>query len=267
MKEIRAHNIILKAKESGVLSEYLTYLQNVKRLSLNTSYGYYMMTRDLAKFLSHERHNMDCHPSEVVLSNVSTEDMQSITEDEWNSYLEQRKTAQEQIKEYKEAVKQKKKFGDEMDKKISTDFTVSSTSATVNETIRTTKGKTFIYSVSYDKDGNKTEEKIDEYKTMGAKMAKAGVNTILSMAIVFAVLIFISLIIACFKVIGWIQNRKNAKQVDKAKAQLASVETAPQPVEENLVDDLELVAVITAAIAASENASADGLVVRSIIRR
>jgi len=191
----------------------------------------------------------------------------SLSEDEWNSYLEQRKTAQEQIKEYKEAVKQKNKFGDEMDKKISTDFTVSSTSATVNETIRTTKGKTFIYSVSYDKDGNKTEEKIDEYKTMGAKMVKAGINTILSMAIVFCVLIFISLIIACFKVIGWAQNRKNAKQVDKAKAQLASVETAPQPVEENLVDDLELVAVITAAIAASENASADGLVVRSIIRR
>lgn len=90
MKEIRTHDIILKAKESGVLSEYLTCLQNVKRLSLNTSYGYYMMTRDLAKFLSHKRHNMDCHPSEVILSNVSAEDMQSITEDEWNSYFSYR---------------------------------------------------------------------------------------------------------------------------------------------------------------------------------
>ena len=40
----------------------------------------------------------------------------SLSEDEWNSYLEQRKTAKEQIKEYKEAVKQKKKFGDEMEK-------------------------------------------------------------------------------------------------------------------------------------------------------
>ena len=38
------------------------------------------------------------------------------------------------------------------------------------------------------------------------------------------------------------------------------------PVEEDLTDDLELVAVITAAIAASENTSADGLVVRSIRR-
>ena len=47
------------------------------------------------------------------------------------------------------------------------------------------------------------------------------------------------------------------------------VETAPVAVEEeNLVDDLELVAVITAAIAAaSETESADGLVIRSIIRR
>ena len=36
--------------------------------------------------------------------------------------------------------------------------------------------------------------------------------------------------------------------------------------EENLTDDLELVAVITAAIAASEGTSADGLYVRSIKR-
>ena len=36
--------------------------------------------------------------------------------------------------------------------------------------------------------------------------------------------------------------------------------------EEELVDDLELVAVITAAIAAFDNTSADGLVVRSIKR-
>ena len=40
---------------------------------------------------------------------------------------------------------------------------------------------------------------------------------------------------------------------------------APAPVaEEDLTDDLELVAVITAAIAASENTSSDGFLVRSI---
>ena len=36
------------------------------------------------------------------------------------------------------------------------------------------------------------------------------------------------------------------------------------PVEEDLTDDLELVAVISAAIAASENTSTDSFVVRSI---
>ena len=44
---------------------------------------------------------------------------------------------------------------------------------------------------------------------------------------------------------------------------------APVPAaaeEEDLTDDLELVAVITAAIAAYDNTSADGLVVRSIKR-
>ena len=41
---------------------------------------------------------------------------------------------------------------------------------------------------------------------------------------------------------------------------------APAAEEEELVDDLELVAVITAAIAASTNSSTDSLVVRSIKR-
>lgn len=191
----------------------------------------------------------------------------SLSEEEWNSYLESRAQAKEQIKEYKEAISYKKQFGDEMDKKLDTSFTLSADSATVSETIRTTKGKKFIYSVSYDESGNKTEEKIEEYQTLGQKMGKAGINTIMSMAIVFAVLIFISLIISCFKLIGVAQNRM-------AQKKSAQVEVAPVPVavadaaEGNLVDDLELVAVITAAIAAAtETESADGLVVRSIVRR
>ena len=96
-------------------------------------------------------------------------------------------------------------------------------------------------------------------------MSKAGLNTILSMAIVFAVLIFIALIIAQFKHIA---NFQNGAKKEEVKAE-PDVETAPVAVEEeNLVDDLELVAVITAAIAAaSETESADGLVIRSIIRR
>ncbi|MCI8268954.1 MAG: OadG family protein [Lachnospiraceae bacterium] len=99
--------------------------------------------------------------------------------------------------------------------------------------------------------------------TVGEKLAKAGMNTAMGMGTVFLVLIFISLIISCFKFINAFEN--------KTKAPAPAVVAAPAPVpaavqEEELVDDLELVAVITAAIAAFDNTSADSLVVRSIKR-
>lgn len=110
--------------------------------------------------------------------------------------------------------------------------------------------------------------------TIGELMAKAGLNTLIGMGTVFVVLILISLIISCFGFIPKIQaaaaKRREAKQtaeqaagIDNAVAQIAAREE-----ESGEADDLELVAVIAAAIAASEGAaSADGFVVRSIRRR
>lgn len=101
--------------------------------------------------------------------------------------------------------------------------------------------------------------------TTGEKMGKAGMNTLIGMGTVFVVLIFISFIISLFKYINKFENRKKEQKedtasvgVDNAIAQIVSNE------EENVEDDLELIAVITAAIAASEGTSTDGLVVRSI---
>ena len=101
--------------------------------------------------------------------------------------------------------------------------------------------------------------------TTGQKMYKAVMNTIIGMGTVFIVLIFISFIIGLFKYISVYENRKKEQKedtasvgVDNAIAQIVSNE------EENVEDDLELIAVITAAIAASEGTSTDGLVVRSI---
>ena len=99
-------------------------------------------------------------------------------------------------------------------------------------------------------------------------MANAGINTVMSMCIVFIVLIFIAIIIAQFERISNLQNKskKKAEAVEEKVVEAEPVEAIP--VEENLTDDLELVAVITAAIAAaSENECTDGLVIRSIIRR
>ncbi len=102
---------------------------------------------------------------------------------------------------------------------------------------------------------------------MSELMTKAALNTVLGMGTVFAVLILISLLISCFNFIPKIQEkfRGKAAQLESAPAPVKAAEPAAE-VEET--DDTELIAVIAAAIAASEGAvSADGYVVRSIIRR
>lgn len=175
------------------------------------------------------------------------------------------------LEQYKTYAKDKKRYQG-VDKKIKTDFTISTDSATVSETLLCKNGEKVIVSLSFSEDGNiQTDDngtyvfKFDEYKTLGQKMQKAGINTILSMGIVFIVLICIALLISCFVLIGKAQNKQTAPV---AKAEPVAAASAVPAEEENLVDDLELVAVITAAIAAaSETESADGLVVRSIIRR
>ena len=174
------------------------------------------------------------------------------------------------LAQYKLYAKQKKQYKG-LKKKIKTEYTITTDSATVTETILCESGDKLLASLTFDKDGQiQTDDsgnysfKFDEYKTLGQKMQKAGLNTIMSMSIVFLVLIFISLLISCFKLIGLIGKGK----ADKSPVAVAAAPAAPVSEPEDLTDDLELVAVITAAIAAaSETENADGLVVRSIIRR
>lgn len=104
--------------------------------------------------------------------------------------------------------------------------------------------------------------------TFGENMQKAGLNTLLGMGTVFVVLILISLIISAFGLIPKIQAKFSKKNGTVAVKTAAVDSTIAQIIEkEELSDDLELVAVIAAAIAASEGAvSTDGFVVRSIRR-
>lgn len=103
--------------------------------------------------------------------------------------------------------------------------------------------------------------------TTAQKLAKAGMNTLIGMGTVFVVLIFISFIISLFKYINKFQNRKTNKEVAPETNKALDENVTNTEAEENLVDDYELVAVISAAIAAYEGeASSNGLVVRSIRR-
>ena len=104
--------------------------------------------------------------------------------------------------------------------------------------------------------------------TFGEKMGKAGLNTLMGMGTVFAVLILICFIISLFKYISKIQDAFANR--GKKEEQPAAADTAIAQIieKEEQTDDLELIAVITAAIAASgTSGSEDDFVVRSIRRR
>jgi len=98
------------------------------------------------------------------------------------------------------------------------------------------------------------------------KMQKAGLNTLMGMGTVFAVLILIYGIISLFSFIPVIEKAfakdktAPATNVDKVIEKIVEKEEMVES------DDSELVAVIAAAIAASEGTSTDGFTVRSIRR-
>ena len=119
----------------------------------------------------------------------------------------------------------------------------------------------------FDEDGVVTTGSIDPVLSTGEILEKAGLNTVIGMGTVFVILIFISFVIALLpKVTGMIENAGKKKEaVPAPKAASAPVAAEPAAAEE-LVDDLELVAVISAAIAAYTGTSSDGFVVRSIKR-
>ena len=99
---------------------------------------------------------------------------------------------------------------------------------------------------------------------MKARLGNALMNTVLGMGTVFVMLIAIALIIYCFRIIPVIQSKFAKKEEAVAEAPKAAPAPAA-PVQET--DDLELVAVIAAAIAASENVPVDSFRVRTIKRR
>ncbi len=112
------------------------------------------------------------------------------------------------------------------------------------------------------------EEIVEEKPSLGESMANAGINTLLGMGTVFVMLIVMAYIISLMKYIPKLLASKQKAPEPVATAIPATpVPPIPEsvPVQEDLSNDEELVAVISAAIAAYEGeASVDGFVVRSI---
>ncbi len=100
-------------------------------------------------------------------------------------------------------------------------------------------------------------------QSFAKKMEDAFANTVMGLGTVFIVLILISCLISLFKFIPIMQAKFEKKKenlsdtaMNNAIAQIES--------NEELADNLELVAVIAAAIATAEGTSTDSFVVRSI---
>lgn len=130
----------------------------------------------------------------------------------------------------------------------------------------TYENRTAKVSIVFNKKSVAQSVTIDPKYSTGEILKKAGMNTILGMGTVFIVLIFISLVIYCFNFIPGNQAPKQEeKPAPKPKASKKPV-ARPAAAKEDLVDDKELVAAITAAICAYTGTSSDGFVVRSIRR-
>ena len=129
------------------------------------------------------------------------------------------------------------------------------------------ENKTADIEFTFDEEQQMDSLTINAHYSTAEILKKAGLNTILGMGTVFLVLIFLAFVISLLKYIPMLQE-KFTKKTEKNKTPVKEVPKAEVPVvEEELTDDEELVAVITAAIAAADESVSDGFVVRSIRRR
>lgn len=153
----------------------------------------------------------------------------------------------------------------------STDVTIEEDSVTVVVNAKFEK-REGTYTITMTPDGSSVlSSGFEKVLTIGEIFKKAALNTLIGMGTVFCVLIFISFIISLFKYIPDVQAKfaKEPVRQEETAALPASVPVLED--EEELVDDGELVAVITAAICAAmaeegNAVSKDGLIVRSIRR-
>ena len=177
-------------------------------------------------------------------------------------FFEQYPTAKSDLALMRSWVKIQGQIGEYVDTES---FTVTKTGKTTTaDLVLNYENKPIIISVVYkNRDMSVESTTVDLVYTLGEKMQNAALNTVMGMGTVFLMLIIISLCISSFSFISKLESKlkeKNTLQLPEEPE-----EVVPEDVEET--DDLELVAVIAAAIAEATGQSTDDFVVRSIRRR
>ena len=121
----------------------------------------------------------------------------------------------------------------------------------------------FIY--VFDKNLTPTSLSVDVKYSFATTMKNAALNTVMGLGTVFVILIMLIFLISLFQFIpgsGAQEAKAKKKAAEDAAAAPTPAPVVAAPVQE--ADNSELIAVIAAAIAASEGTSTDGFVVRSI---
>jgi len=150
----------------------------------------------------------------------------------------------------------------------SCDFDATATTLTANAQCTYSLRKT-AFTISFDADGAITNSSFSPEYTLAEKMERAGLNTLIAISIVFAVLLLISALISSFKFIHRFEQNKMHEEENRSVSSRTFNKEVVQTVQKEAYDideinNMELVAVITAAIAALEGTSSEGFVVRSI---
>jgi len=90
---------------------------------------------------------------------------------------------------------------------------------------------------------------------------------VIGFSMVFVILCIISFILSIFSVVSKIlEKRKQNKVSSVGPENIVPALAEETPAEDNTTDDLELVAVITAAIASAMSTTSDKIIIRSILR-
>lgn len=118
----------------------------------------------------------------------------------------------------------------------------------------------FVY--IFDEQGTPVSMSVDVQYPLSVNLERAALNTVMGLGTVFVMLVFLCFVIYLLKFIPALVEGKKKNTAEEAAP--APVVPVAAPVVEEKADDTELVAVISAAIAAAEGTSTDGFVVRSI---
>lgn len=205
---------------------------------------------------------MDVEQLEMVIAQID-----AMSEAERITFYESNEGAKEQVVLFRSWVEVSKQVGAYVGVDSFT-VTKSGKSTTTDLTLQFEQRPVVLSIVYKNRDMSVENTTVDLVYSTGEKMQRALMNTVMGMGTVFVMLIIICLIISCFSFIPKIENKLKARK-EKGNADTAAEAAVQIPVQEYVpeTDDLELVAVIAAAIAASTGQSTDDFVVRSIKRR